>query len=417
MKHTYWIIALCCLALPAWAGNGFIASRVWPSNDYSRITLESAQAMRYTINTLANSQRIELKLQDLVTTKALFALPDKIIPTDPFIKSVQVSQIRPSLVHLVVELKVDAIPKVFALSPSGNYRHRLVLDIYPSNDSLGSFISNIEGVARSDAIPKASDSLSPPTPSWTRMPANEAQKNSTRPVVIVIDAGHGGEDPGARGASGSYEKDITLAIALKLKDRINDEPDMRGLLTRDGDYFIPLRGRVMKARKLQADIFISIHADAFIKRDARGSSVFALSEKGGTSLGARWLVSQEMLSESLGGVSLNDKEPMLAKTLFDLSQTATINDSLKLGKVLLEELDDINVLHKKKVEQAGFAVLKSPDIPSVLIETAFISNPEEEQRLNDENYQNKLVNSILTGIRRYVETRPPFSNTLKVELP
>ena len=240
---------------------------------------------------------------------------------------------------------------------------------------------------------------------------NRPSSKGLRQITIAIDPGHGGEDPGAIGATGSREKDITLLIAKKLKAKIDEEPGMRALLTRDGDYFIPLHMRVLKARKLQADLFISIHADAFTNPAARGSSVFALSEKGATSASARYLAKKENESDLIGGVSLNVKDPLLAKTLLDLSQTATINDSLKLGKAVLGNIGEINKLHKNHVEQAGFAVLKSPDIPSILVETAFISNPDEERRLNDSAYQDKLVSSILSGIKKYFSTNPALAKT------
>ncbi|MDD4925911.1 MAG: N-acetylmuramoyl-L-alanine amidase, partial [Methylotenera sp.] len=212
-------------------------------------------------------------------------------------------------------------------------------------------------------------------------------------------------------ATGSRKKDITLIVAKKLKAKIDEEPGMRAVLTRDGDYFIPLHGRVLKARKLQADLFVSIHADAFTNPAARGSSVFALSEKGATSASARYLAKKENESDLIGGVSLNVKDPVLARTLLDLSQTATINDSLKLGKAVLGYIGEINKLHKNHVEQAGFAVLKSPDIPSILVETAFISNPDEERRLNDDAYQDKLVLSILAGIKKYFASNPALAKT------
>jgi N-acetylmuramoyl-L-alanine amidase len=241
---------------------------------------------------------------------------------------------------------------------------------------------------------------------------NKPAINKTgRLITIAIDAGHGGEDPGAKGASGSNEKDITLGIAKKLKERVDAEPNMRGILTRDGDYFIPLHGRVVKARNMQADLFISIHADAFIRPDARGSSVFALSEKGATSASARYLAKKENESDLIGGVSLDNKDANLARTLLDLSQTATINDSLKLGKNVLKNIGEINTLHKGSVEQAGFAVLKSPDIPSILVETAFISNPEEERRLNDDGYREKLVEAIINGVKKYFSTNPALAKT------
>jgi N-acetylmuramoyl-L-alanine amidase len=230
-----------------------------------------------------------------------------------------------------------------------------------------------------------------------------------RTLVIAIDAGHGGEDPGARGRHGSREKNITLAIARKVKTLIDETPNMRGVLIRDGDYFIELERRVVKAQKAHADLFISIHADAFIKPKARGSSVFALSERGATSTAARWLAKRENEADLIGGVNLAEKDPYLKRTLLDLSQTATINDSMKLAKHVLNELGDINDLHRGRVEQAGFAVLKSPEIPSILVETAFISNPGEERRLNDKGYQLKLANAILGGVKRYFAQNPALS--------
>jgi N-acetylmuramoyl-L-alanine amidase len=233
----------------------------------------------------------------------------------------------------------------------------------------------------------------------------------SRLITIAIDAGHGGEDPGAHGRNGSREKDVTLAIARRLKAQVDAEPNMRGVLIRDGDFFIPLHGRVIKARNVKADLFVSIHADAFVKPDARGSSVFALSERGATSAAARWLAKKENEADLIGGVNIDVKDVYLKQTLLDLSQTATINDSLKLGKAVLGELGGINRLHKGSVEQASFAVLKSPDIPSILVETAFISNPEEEQRLTDDNYQDKMASAILGGIKRYFAKNPPLARS------
>jgi N-acetylmuramoyl-L-alanine amidase len=230
-----------------------------------------------------------------------------------------------------------------------------------------------------------------------------------RLVIVAIDAGHGGEDPGARGRHGTREKDVTLAIAKRLKTAIDKEPNMRAVLVRDGDYFIPLANRVTKARRVQADLFVSVHADAWVKPDARGSSVFALSEKGATSTAARMLAQKENQSDLIGGVNLGVKDPVLARTLLDLSQTATISDSLKLGRHVLSELGDVNDLHKQSVEQAGFAVLKAPDVPSILVETAFISNPEEEKRLKDSSYQEKMAAAILGGIKRYLAANPPLA--------
>ncbi|HYG32894.1 MAG TPA: N-acetylmuramoyl-L-alanine amidase, partial [Methylophilaceae bacterium] len=320
-------------------------------------------------------------------------------------------------------------PEIFVLPPAGEYKHRLVIDVYPTVDPLVALLNklnsptdkplsvpgdvpadtavladNIPGVPGADTAIQDKDPMAVPMPQ-PQIPDQPVFQIDRR-FIVVIDAGHGGEDPGARGAKGSYEKHVTLAIAKRLKQLVDAEPHMRAVLTRDGDYFIPLQGRVMKARKLKADLFVSIHADAFIKPQARGSSVFALSERGATSASARYLASKENESDLIGGVSLGGKDPYLARTLLDLSQTATINDSLKLGKAVLKQLGGINTLHKHDVEQAGFAVLKSPDIPSILVETAFISNPEEERKLNDDKYQDKMAKAILTGIKNYFSSNP-----------
>ena len=232
-----------------------------------------------------------------------------------------------------------------------------------------------------------------------------------RLVTITLDPGHGGEDPGAIGRGGSYEKHVTLAVAKRLKAKIDAEPNMRAVLTRDTDFFVPLHMRVQKARRIQSDLFVSIHADAFIRPDASGSSVFALSESGASSSAARYLAQKENSADLIGGVNIAVKDPMLARTLLDLSQTATISDSLKLGKAVLGELGGINRLHKESVEQAGFAVLNAPDIPSILIETAFISNPEEERQLNDDAYQDKMAKAIIAGIRKYFSKNPPLAKS------
>ncbi|MDE2259469.1 MAG: N-acetylmuramoyl-L-alanine amidase, partial [Betaproteobacteria bacterium] len=258
------------------------------------------------------------------------------------------------------------------------------------------------------AVAPAPGAVIPSMTGPSRKPKNEQR------IMIAVDAGHGGEDPGAHGRGGTYEKKVTLAIARRLKAQIDAQPNMRAVLIRDGDYFIPLQGRTAKARQLHADLFVSIHADAFINRDARGSSVFALSEKGATSVAARWLAKRENEADLIGGININTHETYLAQTLFDLSQTATINDSLKIARAVLGELSHVNVLHKGEVEQAGFAVLKSPDIPSILVETAFITNPEEERRLNDIQYQDKLAEAILAGLQRYLAANPPLNKSRTV---
>jgi N-acetylmuramoyl-L-alanine amidase len=459
------------------AGNAVIAARVWPAQDYTRITLEADKPIVYRMTLLKDPERVVVDIDNVDVNPALKSLSEKILGSDPYISQLRIARFKPGTVRLVVDLKAEVKPAIFTLPPAGEYKHRLVLDIYPVKDPLMNMlaeldqgakpaeinaaeasaatqspqaIGNIEQqvITQKDAVKpeiepamqevqsatstgqnqassaekiKATDKVIEKTTEKTafvpeganvkNIPNISIDNNGSRKIIIAIDAGHGGEDPGAAGASGSREKDITLKVAKKLKARIDNDPNMRGVLTRDGDYFIPLHGRVMKARKLQADLFISIHADAFTNPAARGSSVFALSEKGATSASARYLAKKENESDLIGGVSLNIKDPVLARTLLDLSQTATINDSLKLGKAVLGQIGNINKLHKSHVEQAGFAVLKSPDIPSILVETAFISNPEEERRLNDDEYQDMLVTSIFEGIKKYFATNPALAKT------
>jgi N-acetylmuramoyl-L-alanine amidase len=302
-----------------------------------------------------------------------------------------------------------------------------VLDLYPlvPPDPLLAFLEKT-GAKRSTDTGAASDAPSAVAetngPSTVReKPARggpgKGEPRSKRLIIIAIDAGHGGEDPGARGHGGTYEKNVTLAIARRLKARIDQETNMRAVLIRDGDYYIPLHMRVQKARRINADLFVSVHADAFIKPHARGSSVFTLSESGATSVAANWLAKRENEADLIGGVNLDVQDPYLKRTLLDLSQTATINDSLKLAKSVLAELGEINTLHKPHVEQAGFAVLRSPDIPSILVETAFISNPQEERRLRDPAYQNKMADAILAGIKRYFAKNPPLARDRLAQTP
>lgn len=459
LKNLIFAVLIFSLADVAQAATVVIAARVWPAEDYTRITLESAKPISHKMVMLKNPDRLVLDLEDVELGAMLKTLSDKILSSDPYIKQVRAAQFKPGVVRVVIDLKAEIKPTIFSLPPAGEYKNRLVLDIYPTLDPLMAMLEQREKSATDGSkpgLPTASStplqqSASPkiivepipeavklesgqtdsadaelsrpaesagteksPTPSAPTPEPNKpglTNKEDSRLITIAIDAGHGGEDPGARGANGTHEKDITLAMAKKLKILVDTEPNMRGVLTRDGDYFIPLHGRVVKARKLQADLFISIHADAFVKQDARGSSVFALSERGATSASARYLAKKENESDLIGGVSLDDKDPYLAKTLLDLSQTATINDSLKLGKAVLGHLGSINTLHKRAVEQAGFAVLKSPDIPSILVETAFISNVEEERKLNDEEYQDKLAGAVLSGIKKYFASNPALAKS------
>ncbi len=409
-----------------------VAVRVWPAADYTRVTLEHDLPIKYDHFTIQNPERLVVDLHGVELNSALEGLAGKISPGDPNIKLLRAGQFKPGVVRLVMELKTRVAPQVFVLSPVGNYGYRLVLDVYPSEppDPLLSLIQDKELVPllSTDSAGNIRDEDEDKTEDILAMFADDVEnktkqqeeaesakgkrKSGSGPVVdrlvtITIDPGHGGEDPGAVGSGGSYEKTITLAVGKRLKAKIDAEPNMRALLTRDSDFFVPLQKRVQKARQVQSDLFVSIHADAFIRPDARGASVFVLSERGASSTAARWLAKKENDADLVGGVNLNVRDPFLARTLLDLSQTATNNDSLKLGKAVLMELGGIGRLHKNGVEQAGFAVLKAPDIPSILVETAFISNPEEEKRLNDQAYQEKIANAIMAGIRKYFRRNPP----------
>ncbi|OGA12090.1 MAG: N-acetylmuramoyl-L-alanine amidase [Betaproteobacteria bacterium RIFCSPHIGHO2_12_FULL_69_13] len=370
---------------------------MWPARDYTRLTLESKAEIKYTLFGVKDPERLVLDLEIADLPPALAELNGKVTADDPYIQGLRVGRNRPGIVRLVLDLKTEVKPQVFALAPVAAYGHRLVLDIYPATP-LDPLAALIEADGK---LPRAE-----PAAAGESAPGAESAKVA-RLALIVIDPGHGGEDPGAIGRLVSREKDITLTIARRLKALVDAEPNMRALLTRDRDFYLPLAARVDKARKVRADLFVSVHADAFVRPNARGSSVFALSGKRATSEAARLLAKQENDSDLIGGVNLDVKDKYLAQTLLDLSQTATIDYSLRLGSSVLKRLGSVNTLHKARVEQAGFAVLKAPDVPSILVETAFISNPEEEKRLNDEEYQDQLARAILSGIRDYIAKHPP----------
>ena len=396
------------------------ALRIWPAQDYTRVTIESAQPLRFNMLGAKNPERLVLDLENVELSGLQALLSGKLSANDPWIAALRAGQNKPGLVRLVLDLRSEVRPQLFTLKPVGSYGHRLVLDIYPAQpaDPLMALLDKpAERSAGSD-----SSGGNTATATETGNAANNNAANSNignngnklarpgqRLLTVAIDPGHGGEDPGARGRSGSWEKDVTLNIARKLKAAIDAEPGLRGVLTRDADYFMALQARVDKARRMKADLFVSVHADSFVHPHARGSSVFALSERGATSTAARWLAKRENEADLIGGVNLAVKDKFLAMTLADLSLTAQINDSLKLGKAVLGELGGINTLHKAHVEQAGFAVLKAPEIPSILVETAFISNPEEERRLNDDAYQQRMVQAMLKGIKRYFAANPPLN--------
>ena len=415
-------IALALAAGSAVAADRVSAVRVWPAQEYTRITIEVDKPIRHELLLVKNPERLVLDLEDVDLASVQEAISGKVLADDPYIGQMRAGRYKPGVVRLVLDLKTEVKPQIFLLKPVGDYGHRLVLDVYPLAplDPLMALLQKQE--VKPDLAPvapaavAAQDEPRLATKPELKLEPRLEQTPQTKPVVarlvtIVVDAGHGGEDPGAKGRRGSREKNVTLIIARKLKSIIDTEPNMRAVLTRDGDFFIPLQGRVQKARKVQADLFVSVHADAFIKPDARGSSVFALSERGATSTAAKWLAKRENDADLIGGVNLDLKDRYLAMTLADLSLTAQINDSLKLGKAVLFELGGVNALHKHAVEQAGFAVLKAPDVPSILVETAFISNPDEERRLNDEAYQEKMAQAIFKGIKRYFAKNPPLAKS------
>ncbi|MFL2964585.1 MAG: N-acetylmuramoyl-L-alanine amidase [Methylophilaceae bacterium] len=383
-----------------------VQTRVWPSNEYTRFTIESTDYIKNDQSILKNPDRVVIDLKSISINNNLKDLSKVDFKDNSSISGVRVAQYDPGTVRIVVDLRHESKIKIFSLKPFKSYGHRLVVDVYHEEDEIAHLLKQLQAKAGDDhkdnsqMVEDEKNNLTTKEESKEEQPKEAEQAK----IVVAIDAGHGGEDPGARGSSGTKEKDITLAIAKKLRDAINNEPNLQGVLIRDGDYFIPLAKRVAKARKLEADLFVSIHADAFTKKSVKGSSVFALSERGASSAFAKFIANKENESDLIGGVSIDDKHPVLAQTLLDLSLSATINDSMKLGRYVLDEMGKVNTLHKKYVEQAGFAVLKAPDIPSILVETAFISNPKEEKNLRSESFQIKLAESVVKGIKTYLKT-------------
>jgi N-acetylmuramoyl-L-alanine amidase len=435
-------------------GAAIVAVRVWPAADYTRVTIESDSALAAKHFLADNPPRLVIDVDGLDLSPQLRDLVGQVRADDPFIAGVRVGQYQPRVVRLVIDLKQAIKPQLFALAPVAAYRHRLVFDLYPTQerdlllalvqereqaeqqaaqavrDALGEFIGQVDRPAAASAPgPRASgtDTSTPtnanPAPAEagasqsgpTRAAAeasaaaNKSAGRTSRLVIVALDPGHGGEDPGAIGPSGLREKDVVLAVALQLRERLNAQPGMRAMLTRDADFFVPLQDRVRKARRVQADLFVSIHADAFFKPEARGASVFALSQGGASSAAARWMANRENLADAVGGINVKVKDTTVMHALLDMSTTAQIKDSLRLGGEVLGQIGRVGRLHKARVEQAGFAVLKAPDIPSILVETAFISNPDEEAKLRDERYRSQLVEALCTGIKRYFAKNPPLA--------
>ncbi len=418
LKYAGASLALLVSPVGMAAATSLVAVRVWPGTGYTRITLESSAELKFTHMIVKDPERLVVDLEGVALNTVLQTLPSKVMDSDPLIKLIRAGQNRPNVVRVVVELKSTIDPQIFTLKPIANYGHRLVLDLFPS-EPYDPLLALIEKSSPMEAASGDNNQGQTVNRQENRRPAQqqpERQPDVKRLYTVVLDAGHGGEDPGAIGRRGSYEKNVTLSIARRLQKKIDAEPNMRAVMTRKGDYFVPLNQRVAIARRVQADLFVSVHADAFVRPEARGSSVYVLSERGATSSAARWLAQKENDADLIGGVNLARQDGHLARTLLDLSQTATINDSLKLGSAVLKELGGINRLHKPQVEQAAFAVLRAPDIPSVLVETAFISNPDEEKRLNDNAYQDKMAEAIMRGIRQYFRSNPPTNGTTVARL-
>ena len=459
------------LGLPQLArGASILSVRVWPAPEYSRVTIESDTALVAKQNFIANPPRLAVDIDGLVLDPTLKELVAKVKADDPNIAGIRVGQYSPSVVRLVVDLKKPIRPQVFTLAPVGSYQHRLVFDLYPEQEddplealiseklvrkpsAAGSSAPSVPAVPPSPAVandplgelmarqtqktakPKADAqptdkgaiaSSTPLTPGAAPIVAGATDAHDSdnpraagggsatdRLIIIALDPGHGGEDPGAVGPGGTREKDVVLKIAHLLRERINNASvkgnAMRAYLTRDADFFVPLGVRVQKARRVQADLFVSLHADAFFTPDPQGASVFALSQGGASSSAARWMAARENKADLIGGLNVKAKDATVQRALLDMSTTAQINDSLKLGNGLLGEIKRVGKLHKGKVEQASFAVLKAPDIPSVLVEAAFISNPSEEAKLNSEEFQNKLADALMRGIEAYFARNPPLA--------
>lgn len=428
-------------------GAGIVAVRIWPATEYTRLTIESDRALAARHFLTDGPYRLVVDIDNLELDGALRELVGKVRPDDPYIAGVRVGQYQPRVVRLVLDLKQPVAPQQFALPPVAAYQHRLLFDLYPLkevdpllalirdkesaeaaaaravDDALGELIARVDRPPSAPAPavttpPHVSASAPPdagrtplttPAPRPPEPPTDAERRRVERLVIVAIDPGHGGEDPGAIGPTGLREKDVVLAISRQLRDELNKTRGLRVMLTRNGDHFVPLHERVRKARRVQADLFVSIHADAFMRPEARGASVFALSDRGATSAAARWMAERENRADLVGGVNIDVADAQVMRTLLDMSTAAQIKDSLKLGREVLGRIGRVGRLHKRQVEQAGFAVLKAPDIPSILVETAFISNPEEEAKLRDPDYQAELVQAIANGIRRYFARNPPLA--------
>jgi N-acetylmuramoyl-L-alanine amidase len=457
-------------------GASVVAVRLWPAPDYTRVTIESDGALRVRRTNAQDPRLMVADIEGIDLFAGLHELVGKLQADDPNIAAIRVAQREAGVVRLSIELKQAIRPQMFQLAPVAAYQHRLVFDLYPVNapdpldqliaqhlrevdeaseraarllgleadhvrgapaehDPLGALIAQRDPPTgpRTPRTPTAPPTVTASTPTQkpgtdrsgagtaiTAQPPEVARggQATERLIIVALDPGHGGEDPGAIGPAGTQEKAVVLQVAHKLRDRINatrvNGNPMRAYLTRDADFFVPLQVRVQKAQRVKADLFISIHADAFMSPEPAGASVFALSTKGASSATARWMANKENAADLVGGINVKAKDATVQRALLDMSTTAQIKDSLKLGSAMLGEVGRVGKLHKPRVEQAGFAVLKAPDIPSVLVETAFISNPQEEERLRSEAYQDRLADALLRGIVRYFSQNPPLARSRQV---
>lgn len=438
-------------------GATILAVRVWPAPDYSRVTIESDGHLATKQLFVPSPPRLAVDIEGIELNPALRELVAKVKPDDPNIAGIRVGQFAPNVVRLVIDLKLPITPQVFALDPVAAYQHRLVLDLYPTqaadplaaliaerlkdkeaaaaptpaapasaarpHDPLGDLIAQQTRKSTAPASPASApvsgaSGAATARPEGRNQPQNSGNGKTERLIIVALDPGHGGEDPGAIGPGGTREKDVVLRLAHRLRERINattiNGNPMRAYLTRDADFFVPLHVRVNKARQVKADLFISLHADAFYTPRPQGASVFALSQSGASSSAARWMAAKENKADLIGGLNVKAKDAHVQRMLFDMSTTAQINDSLKLGNTMLKEIGRVGKLHKAQVEQAGFAVLKAPDIPSVLVEAAFISNPEEETKLNSDAYQEQLADALMRSIEGYFARNPPLARSRSV---
>lgn len=414
------VVSLFALVAASVQAASVESMRLWAAPDHARLVFDLSTATSANVFSLDNPARLVIDLDDTQMDTDPSTLPLQ----DSAISSVRSGIRDGGGLRVVLELNREIEPRHFSLPPNDQYGHRLVVDLeYPGESAVENPIDPIEAMIREQEIQaqrpgtqqQVAGSASPPAQNEP-VEVQEAKPHPRRDIIIAIDAGHGGEDPGAIGPGGTREKDVVLEISRRLASRVNDTEGFKAVLIRDGDYYLGLRQRTALAREQKADFFVSVHADAFTSPRPQGSSVYALSQRGATSETAQWLADSENRSDLIGGVdgslSLRDRDQVLRGVLLDLTMTATLNDSLSVGGQVLEQLGRVNRLHKSRVEQAGFMVLKSPDIPSLLIEVGFISNPDEERRLRDPVHQSGLSQAIFSGMREHFEQYPPPASLL-----